>query len=731
MTAAQLSALAAIGGRDDRIAAAVVGTVCAAAAVLEVVTLVRRRLPDRVLALWAGLTTTGAALWLVAAATSRPRVAILAVVLTGTGLFMFGAAHLWSRRPTWSLATTRVLVDVAAVGAGAAGLWVLARVPPRLADGTVVADRSVLVAVGIIGTPLLAYAVVGGSREGAGALRLGAALAGAGALVWADDRLRGGPVPATWAIVLPLAVLANAVLFRTIARERSAIVGAGAAAEPMPRWRGVARAEDVGVTAIEPSPLVAGIVEPALWMLIILFQTNREIELSVAITACIAASAIGLRSMSRYLDQARVVESLQQMANTDPLTGLPNRRGFARAMAECRPGALALVDLDGFKAVNDRLGHAAGDQLLAAVADEGRRRLPAGTTLARLGGDEFGLVVPGSVDDGVRVAEELVESIARLRLAGHVTASAGVAEVSPDVEATLRNAGFALHWAKRAGRGRTMQLSERMVDLEMRRSELAQALAADVERGQLYVLYQPIIRVADRRVVGAEALARWRHPHHGEVSAEEFIPIAEELGLIDRVGELVLDSVIAEIADWEVNGIVADVAVNVSGLQLRGPGIARRYADRVAAGGVRGRVSIEVTESAIVDDESMDTLELLRASGFRIAIDDFGTGYASISRFMRMRPDRLKIERRFVHDLGTRAGANSAVLVEAVIGIAHQFGVEVVAEGVETDEAMAVLADLGCDYAQGFLFGRPGPADEFVRALRLCQPSRGRRTATG
>lgn len=717
--------VAATGAGGHRAAALIVGIAYGGAVLVEVASLVRHRVPDRLLAVWAVFTACSAAAWFaVAASPSSPHLAVVAVALTVTGQFLVGAAAVWARLPIWTLATTRVLVDVAAVGSAAAGLWVLARVPPRLADGTIVADRSAIVAIGVLAAPLLAYAVVGGSRGDTGLLRVGAALSGVGALAWADDWLHGGPHPVAWGLILPLGVLANVALFRaTLLRRVVAGAGSDVARTADAGWRGAGRADDVGVTAIEPSPMIAGVVESILWVLIVAFQLHRPIELAVAITACVAAAAISLRSMSRWLDQTRVIGSLQQMANTDPLTGLPNRRAFARAMAECRPGALAVIDLDGFKGVNDRLGHAAGDQLLGAVADEGRRHLPDGATLARLGGDEFGLVVPGSADDGVRVAEELVAAIASLRLAGHVTASAGVAQITPDVEATLRNAGFALHWAKRAGRGHTMQLSDRMIDLELRRSQLAEALAADIERGRLYVVYQPIVRVLDRCVVGAEALARWRHPEHGEVSAEEFIPIAEELGLIDRVGELVLDAVIAEIAGWEPNGIVADVAVNVSGLQLRGAEIAQRYADRVADGGVRGRVSIEVTESAIVDDQSMDTLELLRASGFRIAIDDFGTGYASISRFMRMRPDRLKIDRRFVRDLGTPAGAGSGVLVEAVVGIAHQFGVEVVAEGVETEAAMAVLAAVGCDYAQGFLCGRPGPAADLVQILRAGQPS--------
>jgi diguanylate cyclase (GGDEF)-like protein len=720
--ASVVAIVGATGAGGDRAAAVAVASACGLAAVTEIASLARHRVTDRLLVAWAALTACSAVAWTaVAASPSSPHLPVAAIALTATGPFLLAAATVWARLPTWTLATTRVLVDVAAVGSAAAGLWVLARVPPRLADGTVVADRPALVAVGVLATPMLAYAVVGGSRADTGLLRLGAALSGAGALFWADDRLRGGSMPVVWGVLLPLGVLAHAGLLRATVQRRVAPAHQSERHQPADTGsRGAGQSADEAVTAIEPSPMIAGVVESVLWVLIVAFQLHRRIELAVAISACVAAAAISLRSMSRWLDQTRVISSLQQMANTDPLTGLPNRRAFARAMSECRPGALALIDLDGFKGVNDRLGHAAGDQLLGAVADEGRRHLPEGATLARLGGDEFGLVVPGGADDGVQVAEELVAAIAELRLAGHVTASAGVAEISPDVEATLRNAGFALHWAKRAGRGRTMQLSDRMIDLELRRSELAEALAADIERGHLYIAYQPIVRIADRRVVGAEALARWRHPEHGEVSAEEFIPIAEELGLIDRVGELVLDRVIAEIAGWERDGIVTEVAVNVSGLQLRGPEIAKVYADRVADGGVTGRVSIEVTESAIVDDDSMATLDLLRAKGFRLAIDDFGTGYASISRFMRMRPDRLKIDRRFVRDLGTPAGATSSVLVEAVVGIAHQFGVEVVAEGVETELAMAALAGLGCDYAQGYLCGRPGSAAAFVQSLRPC-----------
>lgn len=708
--------LAAAGG--DRAALLAVGLAALAAAVAEVIMLARARRRPALVTAWAVWTALTAAAWLAAAAMpDRPRVALVAMGVLWVVHHIAGAALFWTRVRLRALPTVRVFVDVTTVGAAGAGLWVMARVPARLPDGSTVPDRAVIVVFGILATMTLAFgAVAVGHQASSAVVRINSGLIGLGGLAWADDLLRGGTASWTWAVLLVIAQAVAAVFFTIPLGD--AQPRAGERADWSQRlWFSLRPGDDAAPVGIEPSPMIAGIVESVLWMLIVAFQLGRPIELAVVVAACTAAAAISARSMTRWLEQTRTVRSLQAIAATDPLTGLPNRRGFAQAMAACRPGALALIDLDGFKRVNDRLGHAAGDELLEAVAAEGLRHLPPGATLARLGGDEFGLVVPGTTADAVRVAEETIAAIATLRRAGHVTASAGVAEISDDVEATMRAAGYALHSAKRAGRGRTMQLSESMVDLELRRAQLAEALADDIEGGNLHIAYQPIVSLATRDTVGAEALARWTHPDHGDVAPDEFVPLAEELGLIDRVGDLVLDRVIAQVASWQVQGIVTDVAVNVSGLQLRGPEIAVRYAERVSAGGVAGRISIEVTESAIVDDEAIETLQLLRTSGFRCAIDDFGTGYASISSFLRIQPDRLKIDRRFVADLGTPAGASSEVLVSAVVNIAHQFGVEVVAEGVETAAALETLARIGCDYAQGYFIARPGSAADFVRAM--------------
>jgi diguanylate cyclase (GGDEF)-like protein len=694
------------------------GASSGAAATYEAVVVARRPDRDRLIIAWMIVTAAGATACVLAPVqVGRVSLGWVALILA-LALFVAMIVVLGRSRAggLFRPSTVRMMLDVVAVGAAAGALWFLVRMRSVDADGAWSVVQVAEAALGMVGAAVMAYAVVGPAGRAVRWIRLTALFLGAGLLVLADDMLREG-ANRWWSPLLCISAGIGFVAFRVLAEMTAPVADGQSSGDRDAGWPRAGRWDvDSQIAAGDQAPILPGIVEGTLWVLIVVFQVHRSIELVTAGAAVVAALAISLRSMARSAEQARRVESLHMMATTDPLTGLLNRRGFAQAITDIRRGAVALIDLDGFKRVNDRLGHTTGDQLLRAIAVLGPSYLPVGATLARLGGDEFGLVVPGPVDDAMAVAERLVSAIADVRFAGHVTASAGVAEITSDTEESLRNAGFALHWAKRAGPGKTLRLSPAMLDAELRRTQLAEALAADLERGNLEVAYQPIVRLADRAVLSVEALARWRHRTYGEVSPDEFVAIAEELGLIDRLGDLMLELVIGQSVAWEAAGHSIEIALNVSGLQLRGPDFAERIAARVDDAGIRGRVSIEVTESAIVDDASLRALTDLKAHGFRCAIDDFGTGYASVDQVVRLDPDRLKIDRRFISALGASEDRTSRVIVEAVIGLAHRLGVEVVAEGVETQRALDILVDLGCDHVQGFLLGRPDRA-EAIEAL--------------
>jgi diguanylate cyclase len=391
---------------------------------------------------------------------------------------------------------------------------------------------------------------------------------------------------------------------------------------------------------------------------------------------------------------------------TDPVTGAGNRRGLERhlerALAEGGAGrhglALVVIDLDGVRRVNAVRGRSVGDRVLADVADALARRLPEHARAFHLGAGQFVVVL---ADDATATCET-VEHL-RAGLHAEVTASAGLGLSQPDDTGALllARAESSLLRAKAAGRDR--------LDPLLGEQSLLPELTSALRLGQFIVLYQPIVHLGTGRTVGCEALVRWDHPVHGRIAPDTFIPLAEESGLIHDLGRRVLTQACDAAVGAERAGIAVDrISVNASGLELRRPGYDEEVLEILRRAGLDPRrLTIEVTESSVASEESTvaSTLARLRQHGVRIAIDDFGTGYSSLSRLGRLPVDVLKIDKSFVWADGRKE--RDSVLT-AIISLAGAFGLSTVAEGIETWDHAELLADLGCTYGQGYLFGRPG-----------------------
>ncbi|KQS57999.1 hypothetical protein ASG36_15700 [Geodermatophilus sp. Leaf369] len=422
---------------------------------------------------------------------------------------------------------------------------------------------------------------------------------------------------------------------------------------------------------------------------------------------------------------AVVVGGLVQRASSagrDPLTGLANRRGFDEAATDlvrgCRrsglPLSAALLDLDHFKAVNDRSGHSAGDDLLQSVASRWRPALPAGAVLARHGGDEFALLLPDATGP---VALAVVEQL-RYAVPG-VGLSCGVTQWRPGetVAQLMRRADGALYQAKNTGRGRSV-LDDQGPDPLV--AELTAALAAGPGESGLEVHYQGIVAVGSGQLVGVEALARWEHPTLGAQSPARFVPLAEDHGLIDVLGRRVLDQACRDLAELHrQTGQRLLLTVNVSGHQLCDPDFPGDVRSALtAAGWPAASLVLEVTESLVEADSAaaVAALTALRDTGVSVAIDDFGTGFSSLARLDTLPADYLKLDDSFTAALTT--STRRARLMRSIVGMAEALDLQVIAEGVETPEQAERLRALGCRYAQGFLFHRPSPVAGLRELLR-------------
>jgi diguanylate cyclase (GGDEF)-like protein len=415
-------------------------------------------------------------------------------------------------------------------------------------------------------------------------------------------------------------------------------------------------------------------------------------------------------------------------ATHDDLTGLANRSLFQRHLDDAAGSAvgfaLLFLDIDNFKAVNDAFGHGVGDALLSAVGERLQEALRDGDAVGRLGGDEFAVLCRGmsSADEAAALADRL-----RLRLrvpfavAGrelHVTASIGCRAVCPSDrgsgEALLGDADAAMYQAKEAGRDRVEIFSAETRARVVRRLELADELRRALSRDELALHLQPHVDLASHAIVGAEALLRWTHPRLGQVSPGEFIPVAEQFGLIVPIGAWVLEQAVAQLARWQAAGRRLTLSVNVSAAQLGDSGFAEHVERIVRGAGVAPeRLCLELTESTLMTSSgpAIAALRGLRDLGHYIAIDDFGTGYSSLAYLTDLPVEILKIDRQFV--AGVAEHGTHAAVVASIMSLAHAMGLHVVAEGIEEPEQARELLALGCLVGQGFHFARPLPAAEF------------------
>jgi diguanylate cyclase (GGDEF)-like protein/PAS domain S-box-containing protein len=446
-------------------------------------------------------------------------------------------------------------------------------------------------------------------------------------------------------------------------------------------------------------------------------------------------------------EMKRAEETIKHLAYHDPLTDLPNRTLFedrltialAQARRKKRMLAVMFLDLDHFKVVNDTVGHAEGDKLLRSVGERLTGLVREGDTVARVGGDEFALLSAevAHVDDAAEIAERVLEGFRRSWvLRGHefhVTTSVGIA-VYPgdgdDAETLLRNADTAMYRAKERGRDNYQLYTPAMNARIAERLAVENDLRHGLERGEFVVYYQPQVNIDTGQIVGMEALVRWQHPEQGLVLPAEFIPVAEETGLIVPLGEWVLRTACAQNRTWQEAGFPPlRVAVNLSARQFQQRNLIETVARVLKETGLDAHwLQLEITEGVAMQDADLTIAVLrdLRAMGVQISIDDFGTGYSSLSYLKRFPIDVVKIDRSFVRDI--TVDESDAAIATAVIDIAHNLKLKVIAEGVETEEQLAFLKKRRCDEMQGYLFSRPVPAREFHKMLaQVKRRSRARR----
>jgi len=434
-------------------------------------------------------------------------------------------------------------------------------------------------------------------------------------------------------------------------------------------------------------------------------------------------------------ERRRAEAKIAHLARHDMLTNLPNRVLFREhlenAFARIQSGhgfAVHCLDLDHFKTVNDTLGHPVGDELLKAVASRLVEAVPDSDFVARIGGDEFAVVQTNVTrpEQCSQLASRIVELISRpYDIEGRhivIGTSIGIAiapsdGANPDV--LLKNADMALYLAKGDGRG-THRFFEREMDkrLQARRS-LELDLRKAIANGEFELHYQPILYLQTGKVSGFEALLRWNHPERGRISPADFIPLAEETGLILPLGEWVLRTACTQAAHWPQP---VGVAVNLSAMQFKGRNLVQLTLNALAASGLAaGRLDLEITESVLLQDEAntLAILHQLREVGVQISMDDFGTGYSSLAYLRNFPFDKIKIDRSFVRDMLARKDCQA--IIHAVVGLARSLGITTIIEGIETKEQLETAKAFGCDEGQGFLFSKPMPEREVAEFLAKCE----------
>jgi diguanylate cyclase (GGDEF)-like protein len=432
----------------------------------------------------------------------------------------------------------------------------------------------------------------------------------------------------------------------------------------------------------------------------------------------------------------RSKNDVEFQANHDALTQLPNRRLLVErlnpeirtAQHSGQPLALLLIDLDGFKEVNDGLGHSAGDALLVSAAGRIRGCLRASDTVARFGGDEFVVMLPDCGAPGAieRITQCILNRLAEPFTLGpesaNISASIGIVlcpDDAADVESLLRHADQAMYAAKHAGRNRFHYYTPALEEAAQKRRELVKELRQVLPLDQLRVYYQPIVELHTGALYKAEALVRWQHPVHGFIDPAEFIPLAESSGMISEIGGWVFRQAARQAQRWrECHDPRFQVSVNKSPVQFRDADWSRRdsWTSELRSQGLSGdSICVEITEGLLLhaEDDVKERLMEFSRMGIQVSIDDFGTGYSSLAYLMKFDIDYLKIDKAFVKDLTTSRG--NLVLCETIITMAHSLELKVIAEGVETPQQRDTLAKLGCDYAQGYLFSPPVPPEQFEK----------------
>jgi diguanylate cyclase (GGDEF)-like protein/PAS domain S-box-containing protein len=450
--------------------------------------------------------------------------------------------------------------------------------------------------------------------------------------------------------------------------------------------------------------------------------TNRQGQIIATITTC-----------EDITKRKRNEETIQNLAFYDSLTGLPNRSLFidrlrqelAKAQRQRQMMAIMFIDLDRFKVINDNLGHAAGDLLLQAVAKRLKESIREGDTVSRLGGDEFLLLFPDivQISDISVIAEKIVDKFSDAFTVNdkdlYISASVGISifpDNSGNIETLIKNADTAMYYAKQQGRNNYQFYSPKIDAYTTKKLEIEANLRKAIANNELMLYYQPQVNLNSGKITGAEALLRWQRMDQSFVSPAEFIPIAEEAGLIQSIGEWIFRSVCRQLKQWQEAGHqTIRISVNVSMNQFRQNTFIEILLGILKEMDIRPDcIELEITESTMMHDTGLTTTMLreLRARGIHIAIDDFGTGYSSLSYLKYLPISRLKLDQSFVHSLGINP--NDEAISRAIIAMAHSLNLQVVAEGVENEDQLLMLKSYNCDEVQGFLFSKALSAHEFI-----------------
>jgi diguanylate cyclase (GGDEF)-like protein len=472
------------------------------------------------------------------------------------------------------------------------------------------------------------------------------------------------------------------------------------------------------------------------WLAVTIAGSTFSI-LTITLVLSVLDARLQVKTTAYVQTLKSVNEKLQHQAMHDALTGLPNRvllferiqLAIDSADRTQKQFALYFIDLDGFKAINDSLGHAAGDGVLKELASRLKNAVRKEDIVARLGGDEFVVMVGNIPDAGMasHIAEKLFEcfktSLIPDQASLPISPSIGIALYPDDgttVDELINHADAAMYEVKAGGRN-NYRFFEASMNVAMKRTiEIQRSLSAAIEKNEFFVQYQPKFDCADDSLLGAEALLRWKHSTLGLISPAEFIPIAERSGQIIALGKWVIDEVCRQMRAWHGGGLKQlKVAINLSQIQLRSPGIVEDILGITAAHGISpSMLMFEITETVAMQDAeaTMAAIRQLQDAGFELAIDDFGTGYSSLSYLQQFGVQQMKVDRSFINNLTTDEKGQS--IVAAIIRLAHSLNMEVVAEGVETEAQLALLKELKCDQTQGYLLGRPMGVSDFVALMQ-------------